>query len=148
MNARNTLEFTISDTNRAVRFRWVVCQLESLSDCASVEELENTLRSLPPTLPATYERILTHIPENFRAKVHLLLQWLAFQNGDWTWSGTAGLTVARAAEAAVVMPDKPFDPASHRLAYPRDILVFTSSLITLVGLESEMTVRIVITTPD
>lgn len=148
MNARNTLEFTISDTNRAVRFRWVVCQLESLSDCASVEELENSLRSLPPTLPATYERILTHIPENFRAKVHLLLQWLAFQNGDWTWSGTAGLTVARAAEAAVVMPDKPFDPASHRLAYPRDILVFTSSLITLVGLESEMTVRIVITTPD
>jgi ankyrin repeat protein len=35
-----------------------------------------------------------------------------------------------------------------RLAYPRDILVFTSSLITLVGLQSEMTVRIVITAPD
>jgi hypothetical protein len=139
---------TISDINCAVTFRWVVCQLESLSDCTSVEELETSLNSLPPTLPATYERILTHIPENFRTKIHLLLQWLAFQNGDWTRSGTAGLTVARAAEAAVVMSDSPFDPASNRLAYPRDILVFTSSLITLVGLQSEMTVRIVITTLD
>jgi hypothetical protein len=58
------------------------------------------------------------------------------------------LTLARAAQAAVVMPDSPFDPTKNRLAYDRDILVFTSSLVTLVHQQSEMTVRIVIMTPD
>jgi ankyrin repeat protein len=138
----------IFGADRTIRFRWAVCQLESLSNCTSVDELEEALRSLPPTLPATYERILLQIPESHRTKVHVLLQWLTFQNGDWTWSGAAGLTLARAAQAAVVIPHSPFDPTKNRLAYDRDILVFTSSLVTLVDQQSEITVRIVITPPD
>jgi hypothetical protein len=78
------LGMVISGADRTIGFRWVVCQLESLSNCTSIDELEGALRSLPPTLPATYERILLQIPGSHRTKVHVLLQWLAFQNRDWT----------------------------------------------------------------
>ena len=57
------------------------------------------------------------------------------------------MTVARAAEAAVVMPDTPFDK-SARLPDPRAILGFASSLVTLIDRQSEMTVRIIVTTAD
>ncbi|KAJ8129274.1 hypothetical protein O1611_g4358 [Lasiodiplodia mahajangana] len=42
-------------------FRWVTCQLDYLRDCPSDADRRTALSELPPTLYATYERILRRI---------------------------------------------------------------------------------------
>ncbi|KAI1631083.1 hypothetical protein F4809DRAFT_633900 [Biscogniauxia mediterranea] len=44
-------------------FRWAVCQLDVLKSQRSKEGILETLRTLPKDIFATYERILTNIPE-------------------------------------------------------------------------------------
>ncbi|KAI0144490.1 ankyrin repeat-containing domain protein [Xylariaceae sp. FL1272] len=53
-------------------FRWVACQLDYLGELPSDRERRNALSKLPPTLPATYERILmkaTKLGETIRRLV-------------------------------------------------------------------------------
>ncbi|KAJ2983550.1 hypothetical protein NUW58_g6229 [Xylaria curta] len=45
-------------------FRWVACQLDYLGELASDRERRNALSKLPPTLPATYERILMQVEKS------------------------------------------------------------------------------------
>src|ERR1700742_813656 len=57
------------------RFRWVVCQLETLRRCLP-SSVQSILADLPESLDETYERILLQIPKWSRAHAHRLLQCL------------------------------------------------------------------------
>jgi ankyrin repeat protein len=58
------------------RFRWVLCQLESLRHCLP-GTIRLVLEELPATLDETYRRILWEIPKSNREAAHRLLQCLA-----------------------------------------------------------------------
>ncbi|KAJ7926134.1 ankyrin repeat-containing domain protein [Mycena leptocephala] len=58
-------------------FRWVTCQLDNLRECLP-RDLEVVLNNLPPTLDATYERILSRIHAANKPHACRLFNWLAF----------------------------------------------------------------------
>src|SRR2546421_1290710 len=104
------------------RFRWVVCQLESLQNCVTVAALKKALHTLPKTLPDTYDRILLQIDEEYQEIALKVLQWLAYS--------VRPLTLDEVAEAlAVRIGTFTIDP-DDRLMDPRDILTVCSSLVT------------------
>jgi ankyrin repeat protein len=59
------------------RFRWVICQLETLRRSAQ-RNLRGILEKLPKTLDETYERVLNEINEDNRGHARRLLHCLAF----------------------------------------------------------------------
>ena len=109
-----------------IRFRWVDCQLSEIRKCMELSSLEKTLGTLPTTLDATYDRILTNIDEAYVDKAIRVLQWLAFS--------ARPMTVDEVAETlSICFDDDPrFDP-DRRLKHPSDILVICSSLVTVSG---------------
>ncbi|KAF2100719.1 ankyrin [Rhizodiscina lignyota] len=65
-------------------FRWVACQFDFLENLTSEEAYRNALESLPPDLPATYERMLERVlklPESTQRMVQEALKWILFA---WT----------------------------------------------------------------
>lgn len=63
------------------RFRWAVCQIDYLCDLPSDKARKEALAHLPPTLNATYERILERInegTEQIRLLVQKVLQLIAW----------------------------------------------------------------------
>lgn len=59
------------------RFRWVACQLDHLGDCDSDQQCRDALKSLPPTLDETYERILGRVPKSKQSITELALNCIA-----------------------------------------------------------------------
>jgi hypothetical protein len=59
------------------RFRWVVCQLDTLKSLNSVANIRAALSELPKTLGETYERVLCTIPLESQNRVYKTLQLLA-----------------------------------------------------------------------
>ena len=57
----------------SLRFRWVICQLETLRPCLP-PSVQPILNELPETLDETYRRILQEIPKSNRLHAHRLLQ--------------------------------------------------------------------------
>ncbi|CAF3655339.1 unnamed protein product [Fusarium graminearum] len=51
----------IARTDDIQLFRWVVCQLDYLCDCAHDEERREALNKLPPDLPESYRRLLERV---------------------------------------------------------------------------------------
>lgn len=63
------------------RFRWVVCQIDYLCECAHDEERREALTKLPPTLTGSYRRLLERVNScspKVQAIVQLCLQFIAF----------------------------------------------------------------------
>ncbi|KAJ7900820.1 Pfs, NACHT and ankyrin domain protein [Mycena leptocephala] len=58
-------------------FRWVACQLNDLRECL-LQDLQDMLNTLPTTLDATYERILSRITARNKPHARRLFNWLAF----------------------------------------------------------------------
>ena len=85
--------------------------------------LRKQLRSLPATLPQTYERILLNIEENYSQYVLKMLQWLTYSK----WP----LSLLQLAEVVAIDEDEDprFDP-ERRFPDPEDILLMCSSLVT------------------
>lgn len=108
----------------ACRFRWVVCQLDSLRGCLNTKALQTALRSLPKTLDETYERIFTGIEEDYNEDALTLLQWLCFSVRSLTLGEVNDAITVNAGE------DSTFDP-SRRLHEARDILLICPSMITI-----------------
>ncbi|KAH6893018.1 hypothetical protein B0T10DRAFT_604285 [Thelonectria olida] len=54
-------------------FRWVVCQLDYLCDCAHDGERREALRQLPPDLPESYRRLLERV-NRFSPRVQAMVQ--------------------------------------------------------------------------
>ena len=66
---------------RMIRFRWVACQFEFLEGLANESAYRSALESLPPSLPATYERMLEKVlrlPESTQRIVQEALKWILF----------------------------------------------------------------------
>jgi ankyrin repeat protein len=115
----------ISDTDGCARFRWAVCQLDTLGKCRNRAMLRKALATLPPTLDKTYDRILCSIAEEDAVYATRVLLWLAFSDRP--------LTVEEVAE--VVAIDVARDPAFDReevLEEPLEALDICSSLVTTV----------------
>ncbi|KAF4453712.1 hypothetical protein F53441_3721 [Fusarium austroafricanum] len=61
-------------------FRWVVCQLDYLCNCAHDEERREALNKLPPDLPESYRRLLERVNNcspGVQAMVQMCLQFMA-----------------------------------------------------------------------
>jgi len=130
-----------SDTDSSARFRWAVCQLDTLGKCRNRAMLRKALAALPPTLDTTYERILCNIAEEDVDYAIRVLLWLAFSDRP--------LAVDEVAE--VVAIDVARDPAFDReevLEDPLEVLDICSSLVTIAtddsngGLESTRQVAV------
>ena len=73
------LVFTLKHTpTKTDRFRWVVCQVDELKNCATYGDIKSALDSLPRTLDETYERALKGIREDFQEDAARIFQWLIF----------------------------------------------------------------------
>ncbi|EDU41188.1 vegetative incompatibility protein HET-E-1 [Pyrenophora tritici-repentis Pt-1C-BFP] len=106
------------------RFRWAVCQLDTLGKCCNRAMLRKSLATLPRTLDQTYDRILSAISEEYSEYAMRILQWLTFSERP--------LSVEEIAE--VVAIDVARDPAFDRdevLEDPLEALDICSSLVTI-----------------
>lgn len=87
-----------------------------------------SLRSLPPTLDATYDRILLGIAIEHRQIASNFLRWLCF--------GRRFLTLCQLAEVcAITLEDSPTFEPDQRLNDPTDILTICGSLTTTIRVE-------------
>ncbi|KAL8992084.1 MAG: hypothetical protein Q9169_007385 [Polycauliona sp. 2 TL-2023] len=103
-------------------FRLVECQLDALQKCLNLSALREALKTLPPTLYATYEQILcniNHPQDAFRA-----FQWLSYSEQPL---GPEELVDVLAIDAE----NEPRFDADRRLTEQEDILSICSSLITI-----------------
>ena len=116
------------------RFRWAVCQLDTLRKCIKPSALRKVLASLPKTLDDTYERILCAIDEAHAEDALKILQWLAFS--------TRPLELQELAEAtAITLEDIPKFDHEDRLRHPTDILAICSSLVSVSPKSADTSIR-------
>src|SRR5271169_5711810 len=105
------------------RFRWVVCQLDTLRTCLKRSALLKALNQLPKTLDETYDCILLRIPEEYYHDAQVVFTLLAFSPRP--------ISLEEASEAvAIDLEEKSFDPR-NRLPDPCSILKICSSFVTL-----------------
>ncbi|KAF7930587.1 uncharacterized protein EAE98_004987 [Botrytis deweyae] len=106
-------------------FLWVTCQLDALRRCPTPAMLRKTLKSLPRTLHATYERMLSNIHEDYTDIVVAALKWLVICQ--------EGLTLNQLAEAvAAGIDSKSSFNIDNRFGNPRELLDILGSLVTLI----------------
>src|SRR5271167_983338 len=88
------------------RFRWVVCQLDTLRTCLKRSALLKALNQLPKTLDETYDRILLRIPEDYHHDAQVIFTLLAFSPRP--------ISLEEASEAvAIDLEEKSFDPRNR-----------------------------------
>lgn len=114
----------LMDFDHTFRFRWVICQLDSLKKCLTPSDVRKALKSLPKTLDETYARILLSIDEEHQPKAIAALHWITYSRQP--------LRIEELAEAVVIDPkaDPPFNPGD-RLPDPRWLIEILSSLIVI-----------------
>lgn len=120
----NTSVSLMCDTDYRNRFRWAVCQLDALGKCRNRLMLRHALTTLPPTLDATYDRILCAINEEDSEYAVRILRWLAFSSRP--------LLLEEISEVVAINTDR--DPMFNQdevLEDPLEILDMCSSLITI-----------------
>jgi len=106
-----------------IRFRWAVCQLDTLGSCFNLPMLRKALASLPKTLDDTYARILCNIDDENSENALKILQWLAYS--------ARPLQIKEVAEVITVnIEHSPRFDSERRFPEPRDILTICSSLVT------------------
>src|SRR5277367_4512092 len=114
----------------ACRFRWVVCQLDTLRRCLKPSAVRKTLKELPKTLDETYDRILLNIPHDYHHDAQVVFSLLAFAHRP--------ISLLEAAEAvAIDLENGSFDPR-NRLPDPCSILKICSSFVTLSPFEPHL----------
>jgi Ankyrin repeats (3 copies) len=112
------------------RFRWVVCQLDTLRQCLRRSALLQALKDLPQSLDETYDRILLRIPAEHREDVQTIFSLLAFS--------TRPISLEEAAEAvAINLKDQLFDSRDRLRGGPSCILEICSSLVTTSSYEPQ-----------
>jgi ankyrin repeat domain-containing protein 50 len=110
--------------NDNYRFRWVVCQLDSLRKCLNLKKLRDELKALPKPLDETYERVLSRINDDgYSTEALTILKWLCFS--------VRPLRIAEMGEVLAIDLDScQFDP-EQRFLEPQDILKVCSSLVSV-----------------
>lgn len=111
-------------TDSITRFRWAVCQLDSLGTCLNRAMLRKSLKSLPRTLDETYERVLCAIDEDQSIYALRLLRWLAFSSRP--------LSLEEVSEVVAIDPEsRHVLDKDEVLEDPLDALNICASLLTL-----------------
>ena len=106
------------------RFRWVVLQLDELTNCRTKSDLKRQLANLPKGLDKTYDQILLGINERDFGYAKTFLQWLSFAVRPLTLEELA--TTAAVDLSAENGPEYKFD---NELQDIKDVLKICSSFI-------------------
>ncbi|KAF4782769.1 pfs domain-containing protein [Colletotrichum scovillei] len=105
-------------------FRWVQCQLDSLEKCIDSNQVDETLASLPPDLPSTYERILVNLDVKSAARVRDVLVALAFARRP--------LQVGEVMDiVSISITDYPRAKKSGNTVYLNQLLSLCSSMVSI-----------------
>ena len=106
------------------RFRWAVCQLDTLGKCRNRLALRKSLETLPPTLDETYDRILCAIDTEDSKYADRILRWLAF--------AARPLILEEIAEVVAIDVERsPAFDSEEVLEDPLEVLSICSSLVTI-----------------
>lgn len=106
------------------RFRWVSCQFDILDECVDRRSVRKALADLPPTLYATYARILKAVRPDHTATTKRLLQFLTYSERP--------LRLEEAVDAvAVDTNSRPRFHTEDRLPVPQEVVRCCSSLVVL-----------------
>ena len=100
------------------------CQIDAISDCATVNDIKVTLKNLPKDLNETYDRILTKIVgkgEATAARAEKILTWLM--------GALMPLRISELEEALMIELDSAELSTSSRLIDPSEILITCGSLV-------------------
>ncbi|KAL9611836.1 MAG: hypothetical protein Q9167_003529 [Letrouitia subvulpina] len=85
------------------RFRWAVCQIDSLQRLKCEREIiQKALRNLPKTLDETYDRILFAVPKEERLFVDCAFQWIAHHSEIYDGQGIPYEVLIEATEASIL----------------------------------------------
>ncbi|KAE9371550.1 hypothetical protein N431DRAFT_484077 [Stipitochalara longipes BDJ] len=122
LDVRDLIQSTLSHGAGGM-FRWVVCQLDTLKGCLTVNDLKKQLETLPKTLDGTYDQILLRIDDSHRKSALRILQWVSF--------AVRPVSIEEAAEVlAVDIGDDPHYDSGQKLLDPLDVLLLCSTLVT------------------
>ena len=106
------------------RFRWAYCQLESINKCNQIQSVRETLKCLPTTLYATYDRTLASIPDEAAGIALAALTMLTYS--------ARPLTLQELADAVAIDCQRgAFDGDEDYLTRCREVLEMCGSLLTL-----------------
>ncbi|KAI9656998.1 MAG: hypothetical protein M1829_000355 [Trizodia sp. TS-e1964] len=123
------IETTLIKGSRGIRFRWAVCQMDSLGKCRTRLALQKALKALPKTLDETYERILCTISDNDSEYAIRILRWLVFS--------IRPLSMRELAEVVSIdIERKPAIDRNEILEDPIDVLDICLSLVSVVMTEA------------
>ena len=90
-------------TYNEARFRWAVCQLDSLQRLKCERRtIQKALKNLPKTLHETYDRIFLAVPEEERLFVEHALRWIAQHNELYNGEGIPCEVLIQATEASML----------------------------------------------
>lgn len=106
-----------------IRFRWAVCQLDTLRLCRKPSAVKAALKELPRTLDDTYERILQKIDSKDVEDAQSILKWLTFAERS--------LTLEEVVEAAVTKPTGNAVDLNEKLIDLLDVIQICQDLVTL-----------------
>lgn len=85
------------------RFRWAVCQIDSLQRLKCERKIiQNALKNLPKTLNETYDRIFLAVAEEERLFVEHALRWIAYHNELYDGQGIPCEVIIQATEASML----------------------------------------------
>ncbi|KAK5732026.1 hypothetical protein LTR17_010862 [Elasticomyces elasticus] len=106
-------------------FRWATCQLEDLAaiKICTPRYIRARLTALPKTLPATYERMLNAIEEEYIEAARHALTWLAFAERE--------LTLQELEETYIIQPGKQPAVDEENRAPPGSIIRVLKSLVVV-----------------
>lgn len=107
------------------RFRWVALQADHLIKCATLQELEKLLKSLPRDLNELYSQTLAGSTDPGNMK--RLLQWLAYSRRAMTIDEIAEITVIDFGDDESGLP---VYEADRRFADPNHVLSLCYGLVT------------------
>lgn len=118
----------VSNADDSHRFRWAVCQLDTLGKCLNRLMLRKSLATLPSTLDETYDRILSAINEEHSEYAVRILRWLTF-------SSRPPLVEEISEVAAINVERDPMFDRQEVLEDPLESLNMCSSLVSLATVE-------------
>ncbi|KAI1780680.1 hypothetical protein F4818DRAFT_396473 [Hypoxylon cercidicola] len=110
-------------TEASGMFRWVQCQLDTLSKLRSVKAIRESLSQLPHDLHETYDRILARITTADQEFARRVLLWVSF--------AVTPLTLKELHTAIAIEADMDYLDEESLLHNPNDILSLVSGLITI-----------------
>ncbi|KAI1276233.1 hypothetical protein F5Y07DRAFT_367646 [Xylaria sp. FL0933] len=104
-------------------FRWVQCQMETLTKLRTVAAIRQSLEQLPHDLHETYERVLARVSKIDQEPVRRILTWVTFT--------VSPLTLEELHIAIAIEPGADYLDEESLLRSPQDILALVGGLLSV-----------------